>query len=220
MSRGLIEKLIITEKIADGVNANLYLARLNRLSYALKVWSKNSKNSALFFRHEVQTLAMLTSENLPKLTDWYVAETKLYLLIDYIRGKPLNQCNISDKDKIKKLILQAINGLKYLHDKSIIHRDIKPQNILLDSLGNLKIIDFDISYFPGLGEEISQFYSPLYAAPEQMKGEMHKESDIYSLGFTFIYLFGAISPILKDMMSLDIKNRPSLQEIEQELTGE
>lgn len=219
MANGLIENATLGGKIAESLSSKIYLASLGRRLCVLKVLDKN-EDATLFFQNEIKLLNMLAGVDIfPGLVDWQVSSGKLFLLFDYV-GKQLDHHRISEKNKIKELLIQAADALIYLHSKGIIHRDIKPRNILIDSRGKAKIIDFGISYAPGLSREISKFYSPIFAAPEQMKGELIKESDIYSLGWTFIYLFGAKFPILKDMMALDVKSRPSLQEVQQQLIGE
>ena len=131
------------------------------------------------------------------------ADGRIFMVMEYIKGDDLGellrkkgQLSVSE---VVDYILQAAKGLKYAHDQGVIHRDIKPGNILVDSSGNVKIVDMGLAKIEMKGpeEELSRLTADLsvmgtidYMSPEQAEStkDVDSRADIYSLGATLYYI--------------------------------
>jgi len=137
-----------------------------------------------------------------------------YIVVEYMDGQNLNDIILEYKNKKKymeektiwELLIQCLSGLLYLHKKKkIVHRDIKPDNLLLDKNFNLKISDFGVSAIDDiLVDDTVKFHNTrigprLFAAPEVIEGKKYDfKSDIYMLGLTFFLLSSQKSYITRN----------------------
>ena len=147
------------------------------------------------FRRERQTLARLQHPNIARLLDGGTTSSGLpYIVMEYIDGLPITayaqEHSLGIEQRVR-LFLQVCYAVDYAHRNFVIHRDLKPGNILVDADGTAKLLDFGIckllSADPGAalagGETITGLMTPNYASPEQVRGEaVALLSDIYSLG--------------------------------------
>lgn len=160
------------------------------------------------FQNERQTLAKLQHPNIAKLFDGgKTSEGLPYLIMEYIDGLPITEyCDknsLSVKQRLK-LFITVSNAVQYAHQNLIIHRDIKPGNILVNNEGRPKLLDFGVSKL--LDQELNNekenltktgmwHLTPEYASPEQIKGEnITTNSDIYSLGVLLYQLISGTAP--------------------------
>jgi len=146
------------------------------------------------FRRERQILANLDHPNIAKLLDGgHTDDGRPYFVMDYIEGFPINRYCSTNKPSITerlKIFLDICSAVEYAHERNIVHRDIKPNNIIVKPDGKPKLIDFGIAKLlgpeqPGLTTE-GAGRPPMtreYASPEQVRNEpITAASDIYSLG--------------------------------------
>jgi len=160
------------------------------------------------FKNERQILAGLDHPNLAKLLDGGTSEEGMpYFVMELIDGQPIteycNQHQLSIRERLK-LFLQVCAGVHYAHQHLIIHRDIKPGNILVTADGIPKLLDFGIAKIVESGQSpdapdatLTSFriLTPRYASPEQIKGEpMTIATDVYSLGVVMYELLTGRSP--------------------------
>ncbi len=142
------------------------------------------------FRNESKAIAILSHPNIVKVLDVSFGERLQYIVMEYIDGITLKeyieQKQVTWKEAVH-FTVQILRALQHAHDKGIVHRDIKPQNIMLLSDGTIKVTDFGIARFSrnavrtGLGDKA--IGSVHYISPEQARGGMTDEkSDIYSVG--------------------------------------
>jgi eukaryotic-like serine/threonine-protein kinase len=148
------------------------------------------------FRRERQILASLEHPNIARLLDGGATDDGLpYLVMEYVKGVTITEYardhDLSVEQRLR-LFLQVFDAVEYAHGNFVVHRDLKPGNILVDEKGTPKLLDFGISkllVFDGGGvstETIShgmRMLTPDYASPEQIRGEpITAAADIYSLG--------------------------------------
>ena len=142
------------------------------------------------FKNESKAIALLSHPNIVKVYDVNFGEKLQYIVMEYIDGITLKeyinkQGAITWNDALF-FMTQILRAVQHAHDKGIVHRDIKPQNIILLSTGNIKVTDFGIARFSRSETKTlteQAIGSVHYIAPEQAKGESTDErADIYSLG--------------------------------------
>lgn len=212
--RLLSERYRIKERIGGGGMANVYLARdiiLNR-DVAIKVLRLEFANDPEFiarFDREAQAATSLSHPNIVNIYDVGEEDHILYMVMEYIDGYTLKEY-IQQKGRLEveeaiEIMKQLTQAISHAHANGLIHRDIKPQNILIDRFGNVKVTDFGIAIAlsaTSLTQTNSILGSVHYLSPEQARGGMAtKKSDIYSLGIVFYELltgqlpFSGQSPI-------------------------
>jgi len=155
------------------------------------------------FRHERQILASLDHTNIARLLDGGTTEDGIpYLVMELIEGTPIDEyCNQHALSISKRLEIfrQVCSAVQYAHQRLVIHRDIKPGNILVTSEGTPKLLDFGIAKIldPGGASEATMLHplTPEYASPEQIRGEaITTATDVYSLGVVLYRLLTGQSP--------------------------
>ncbi|MEO1431461.1 MAG: protein kinase [Cyanobacteria bacterium J06633_8] len=164
--------------------------------------TNNIQKAAEFFEQEAERLDKLGRHNqIPKLLDYLIQEEHQYLVLEYIDGHDLSQV-LKEKGKFKEqqiweLLNSLLPVLEYIHTQNVIHRDIKPQNIILGKDGKLYLVDFGAAKLV-TGTAILQtgtsIGTPEFVAPEQSMGKASYSSDLYSLGVTCIHLLTETSP--------------------------
>ncbi|MCX7806043.1 MAG: protein kinase [Planctomycetota bacterium] len=204
----------IVEKIASGGMGTVYRARHLRLDreVALKVLpeelaSKGGPNVRLRFFNEAQVAAQIDHPNVVQVFDVGQEHGRFYIIFQYVTGMTLERLvgtrGPMDCSEALQVILRAADGLLAAHKKGLVHRDVKPSNIMLSEDGRVKITDFGLARFEDISCELNTFGhilgTPLYMSPEQCDGrDMDIRSDIYSLGCTLYYLLTGTPPFVAD----------------------
>ena len=181
----------IERTLGHGGMAVVYLARDEELhrAVALKVLAEHLAGDGTFrrrFLHEGRLASRLSHPNVVQVYDAGETEGKPYLVMEYVPGRTVGECGKLSVGEAVPLALQACAGLQHAHDAGLVHRDVKPANLLLREDDVLKIADFGIARAAEL-TRLTQHGTVLgtaaYLAPEQAAGEqVTAAADIYSLG--------------------------------------
>ncbi len=178
-------------------------------NYAVKqlTFSSNEPNKIAIaqrkFNDEKEILQKLHHQQIPDFVDYIAENQQYYLIQQYIHGETLREKLHKDKnlsiEKSQKILLDILKILDYIHKKGIIHRDIKPDNIMIDHNDKLFLIDFGAVKAENPNDTKLQtpgtnIFSRGYAPIEQMRGYPEKNSDIYALGMTIIELITGLKP--------------------------
>ena len=217
----------ITELIGIGGMADVYKAMdiVDNKVVAVKILKNEFADNDDFvrrFRNESKAIAVLSHPNIVKIYDVGFTEKMQFIVMEYIDGITLKefieqQGMLKWKDAVY-FIVQILRALQHAHDRGIVHRDIKPQNIMLFPDGTIKVMDFGIARFAREeGKTLSDkaIGSVHYISPEQARGDVTDEkSDIYSVGIMLYEMltgrkpFDADTPVAVALMHMQNKARP------------
>lgn len=205
------ERYEILKSIGEGGMANVYLAHdaiLDR-DVAIKVLRGDLENNEKFirrFQREAKSVSDLSHPNIVEVYDVGEEEGQHYIVMEYIDGKTLKQLvqkrGALTVSEVIDIMAQITDGLSQAHDAYIIHRDIKPQNIMILDNGMIKITDFGIAMSMNatqLTQTNSVMGSVHYLPPEQASGKVATtKSDIYSAGILMYELLTGNVPFKGD----------------------
>ena len=190
----LDDRYEILELIGSGGMANVYKARCHRLNrlVAIKILKSDLADNADFrrrFHDESQAVAQLSHANIVSVYDVSTNPDREYIVMELIDGITLKQYmerrGRMDWRESLHFITQIMRGLSHAHSRGIIHRDIKPQNIMVLRDGSVKVADVGIACLADAHQTLAQeaLGSVHYISPEQAKGDrLDARSDIYSAG--------------------------------------
>jgi hypothetical protein len=202
----------LIERLGTGGMGTVWLAeRVDKLldrKVALKLphtgWAM--PDFAARLRHERQLLASLEHPRIARLYDAGIGtDGRPWLALEVVRGEPINthctQKNLTIQQRLQ-LMLQVAQAVAYAHSRLIVHRDIKPSNILVDSQGDVHLLDFGIGKLldPAHPEDDAtrfgaRAFTPDYGSPEQLRGDpVTTATDIYSLGVVLYELLTGQRP--------------------------
>ncbi len=176
---------------------------------AVKILKDEYSNDAEFlrrFKNESKAIAVLSHPNIVKVYDVSFGEKLQYIVMEYVDGITLKEYiqkqHIITWNDAVFFTTQILRALQHAHDKGIVHRDIKPQNIILLPNGNIKVTDFGIARFSRTETKTlteNAIGSVHYISPEQAKGEFTDErADIYSVGVVLYEMLAGKVPFDAD----------------------
>ncbi len=195
----------LLEEVGSGGISTVYKAADSEGNIvALKVLSGSlsyNRNIVERFTQEMKILKRLSHPNIVKVIATGRFLRKYYIVMEFASGISLKNRIIEegtiDKEDVIDIIIQIADALEYIHRYSIIHRDVKPQNVLISG-DKVKLTDFSIALLnPALSRKAKEFGSgtPTYMSPEQIKGQiLDKTTDIYSLGVTAYEMLTGLIP--------------------------
>ena len=204
----------VVEQLGEGGMATVYKAYDTRLErdVAIKVIRTDQFGAAVLegvlkrFEREAKALARLTHPNIVHINDYGEQDGTPYLVMDYLPGgtlKPRLGKPMQLQEAIR-ILLPVAHALEYAHSQNIIHRDVKPSNILITQSNEPMLGDFGIAKMlesegttalTGTGVGVG---TPEYMAPEQWTGQVTAQSDIYSLGVVFFEMVTGRKPYTAD----------------------
>ncbi len=160
------------------------------------------------FRREANILAALSHPAIVKIYDYFDLNDRAYLIMEYVNGSDLelllSKTRELPNDKILEWAIDLCDVLDYLHNQKpdpIVFRDMKPSNVMIDSLGKIRLIDFGIAKTFVSGVKHTMIGTEGYSAPEQYKGDVSPQSDIYSFGATLHHVLTRKDPRLEPPFS-------------------
>lgn len=204
----------LVEKIGAGGMGNVYRAVRDDAEFdqtvAIKLIKRGLDTDEIVhrFRHERQVLAGLEHANIARLIDGGVTDDERpYLVMEYIVGIPIDEYCDGQRltiDRRVELFMTLCDAVQYAHQNLVIHRDLKPNNVLITERGELKLLDFGIARVLSPDDNAGTIdvtqpddrrLTPAYAAPEQIRGEPTSTSvDVYALGVILYELLTGCRP--------------------------
>ncbi|HYY51551.1 MAG TPA: serine/threonine-protein kinase [Myxococcales bacterium] len=162
------------------------------------------------FEREARLLASVSHPQIPRLIDSFREgdgpSLRLYLAQELVDGEPLSSRIGIDESEARVIARQLLNILRYLHERGIVHRDVKPANILRHPDGTLALVDFGAARaVEGVTHGATLVGTFGYMPPEQLGGTVDATADLYALGATLVHLVGRKAP--EDVLGPDLELR-------------
>lgn len=207
-------KYRLLRHLGTGGMSQVYLAEhtLMHQQRAIKVLPKHKVNDSSYlerFRLEAQATAALDHKNIVRAYDIDNEDDNHYLVMEFVPGKDLSQvvrergANFLDYELVADYIIQAAEGLQHAHEQHLIHRDVKPANLLVDDRGVVKVLDLGLALFSNPDRESLTLLhnenvlgTADYLAPEQAinSHDIDHRADIYGLGCTMYFMLTGHPP--------------------------
>ncbi|MCC6750338.1 MAG: serine/threonine protein kinase [Deltaproteobacteria bacterium] len=207
----LLGRFQVERTLGRGGMGAVYLATDRQMGeqVALKVIARNLSDdpaAAERFRREASSARKVTHPNVIRIHDLGEAEGLLFLSMEYFPGLTLAELLSRRRhlplDETRALVGQICDALAAAHQAGVIHRDLKPQNVLVNERGELRVIDFGLakaSFFAGMTATGLILGTPEYMAPEQVRGQpMDARTDVYALGAMTYHLLCGRPPFVAD----------------------
>jgi predicted Ser/Thr protein kinase len=194
-------KCRLEKKLGEGGMGAVYLAKDGvGKEVAVKVlppqFASEQEHLDRFFR-EIRTMSSVDHPNVVKVLDAGETDKIYWLVMEYVPGERLAEMLLKAKripfDRAARIVREIAKGLEAAHEAGVVHRDVKPQNVLVTRDGRPRLIDFGLAREPGKASGLTQegvmLGTPEYMSPEQVEGKaIDARTDIYSLGITFYQL--------------------------------
>ena len=198
------DNFMLERELGRGGMGGVYLGRDIMLDrpVAVKVMQKQYGEDAEFlakFKKEAQAAAKLIHPNIAQIYSYGVVDNMPYIAMELVAGGSLQQVmkiapdGKTDIPRVLKICEQVAQALRCAADQGLVHGDIKPENILLDSNGNAKLVDFGLA---GMQKDTTEIWgTPYYIAPEKLKKEtVDYRADMYNLGGTLYHALTGVAP--------------------------
>jgi serine/threonine protein kinase len=197
--RVTVRQFIIQEMINESATTTVYKAHQSALdrTVLLKILHKHLIDDIGLterFRREARACALIRSEFIVQVYDLTEIDGAPAIVMEYVEGSSLKEVLASEGpipvEKARQIIIEALNALRAAHARGVIHRDIKPGNILVTETGHIKVTDFGLAAITAsqtVTMDGAVLGTPAYLPPEHIRGEAADErSDLFSLGATFV----------------------------------
>jgi tetratricopeptide (TPR) repeat protein len=216
----LLDRYRILKLLGAGGMGRVYLAEDQKLSMpvAIKVLRDILTQDPVSIKRlitEAKTSILLAHPNILRLHNFEDGETAKFLVMEYVEGESLadriaREGKLSEEDT-RAIAIEVCRGLEHAHLKKVIHRDMKPGNVMLGKDGSVKIADFGLARL--CHDSIARMTSQLstgtlqYMSPEQLDGEIGESSDLYALGITIYEMLAGDPPFVTGEITAQIRNK-------------
>lgn len=214
--------------LGEGSFAEVYLGEHDELGTfaAIKVLRAHlTRVDTLAFKTEARTIAHLKHPNIVRVLEFGTTEGMSFLVMDYAPNGSLRECHPKGtrlpSNTIVSYVNQIASALQYAHDRKVIHRDVKPENMLLGSENEILLSDFGLATIARSTQSLNMVTlemagTPYYMAPEQIQGKTRIESDQYALGVIVYEWISGTPPFTGSLRELIAQHQftdpPPLQE--------
>jgi len=230
----LLDRYKILKLLGAGGMGRVYLAEDQKLSMpvAIKVLRDILTQDPVSVKRlitEAKTSILLAHPNILRLHNFEDGETAKFLVMEYVEGESLadkiaREGKLSEEET-RSIVIEVCKGLEHAHSKKVIHRDMKPGNVMLGKDGAVKIADFGLARL--CHDSIARMTSQLstgtlqYMSPEQLDGEIGESSDLYALGITFYEMLAGDPPFVTGEITAQIRNKvpKPIEGVSPELNG-
>ena len=237
VGKSLKDRYFITSLIQEGGMSYVYLADdvINKKQVAVKIMKDETFSDPLNiarFQREARACAALRHSNIVEIYDIDEYKGKPYIIMEYVESKSLKELLLTRGTfsvlEACDIVYQLADALMHAHEHGVIHRDIKPQNVMMQYDGGVKLLDFGIATItdaPNITQKDMVVGSVHYMAPEVLKGKgASPKSDIYALGITFFELLAGKQPFtdsepVKIAMKQIEEPLPSIHKIRNDVSG-
>ena len=221
----LAKRYDLVRQIGEGGMSAVYLARDRQLDrhVAVKIMlpfdDEDAETYTIRFVNEARILARLNHPNIVHVYDFAATESGLRIIMEYVEGRTLYEQVTDDgglpEDQVAAVACEVLDALDVIHAEDVIHRDIKPGNVMLDPRGRVKVMDFGIAMTDaGDGDrttESSVVGTMKFMAPEQSRGEtVTARADLFSVAATMAYMLLGHLPQILSASDLPPRLRPVL----------
>ena len=207
---------LLERELGRGGMGGVYMGRDKMLDrpVAVKVMLKEYGSDAEFvekFKREAQAAARLIHPNIAQVYSYGIADGMPYIAMELVAGGSLDQVmknagGATDIPRVMKICEQVAQALRCAADQGLVHGDVKPENVLLDSNGNAKLVDFGLAAMQKDTDEV--WGTPYYIAPEKVKKEpVDYRADMYSLGGTLYHALTGVAPFEGDDANAVVRRR-------------
>jgi len=223
MPRQKIGQYLVVERLGTGGMGSVYRGVDETLGrdVALKILDTTIADSAARLRAEASALARLTHPGIATVYELVEDDDRLVMVMELVRGQTLQQIldevGVFSPRRAADLCMQALAALAHAHAAGVVHRDLKPGNLMITDTGSIKIMDFGIARLEGainLTNVGQMLGTPAYMAPEQVLGHpVDARADLYAMGVVFFRLITAAFPFKGenpfDMAQAQVKDAPA-----------
>ena len=199
--------------VYDGLDPKLNRRVAIKTILTRKLSPEQAKMATVRFQREVRAVARLNHGNIVQVYDFGTEGELAYIVMEYIDGKELKDLLDSGErfhlNQIYRLMLELLDALGMAHEAGIVHRDVKPANIMVDGGGHAKLTDFGVARFTEPSDQVEATRAgtivgtPSYMSPEQIQGQkLDGRSDIFSAGIIFYQLLTGKKPFEGNQFAL------------------
>lgn len=200
---GKLGKYNIVQKIGSGGFGTVYLAEdtILKTYRALKIPHRAGNRTELAFQESMLQTRLLDHPFIVKLLTVDIIDQHIVMVMEYVKGTDLEKV-LDSRDRLElpralKYFRQLLSALEFAHQHKVIHRDIRPSNVLISEDDDIKVADFGTSTMLDKKQfATTKIGSPPYMAPEQFEGRAVYASDIYSAGCLFYEMASGLPPVV------------------------